>query len=507
MLNRILTCAEMRWPTMGFLSLGLIWGWLDVQTSSFVLFPPESSGGFAGLESYLFWFSFFMTIAILIGVLLYRKTDASFRHPGVFVAAACLLSGSIAVNAAISTGWLPSDLTWVSAGMAGIGASWFMMSCANAYINLKAKDLFISVGLSKIIGIAYYFITSSLPPALSLVSLAITPAVIALFLCRINRSNKKALGQAGQAASAFSDTQSFFARTTDEFSALGISKKSVLKLSMVCFVVFFIAVLTKQEGLAASDLDASTTSFQLINFGTLLLSLLFVLIVVAPPKQELTALTKGFYAAMAIILILFVATTLGSYHSPAFSWISGSLRNMLDAIVFAISALLVRRLHTSTAQTYGLICGFPVCLGGFFGHAFVNNALFAGTEQMYYLTLGIDLVAVILLFTVFTPRDLELLFAVGSAEFPTQGEQGRPDRNDANYDDVIDRANFSAREAEVFALLMDGYTIRLISQELHISQSTVKTHISKIYLKTNVATREELFIKLKTGNGKDAPNG
>ena len=55
---------------MGFLSLGLMWGWLDVQTSSFTLFPPESSGNPAGLETYLYWFSLFMTVAILLGVLL-----------------------------------------------------------------------------------------------------------------------------------------------------------------------------------------------------------------------------------------------------------------------------------------------------------------------------------------------------------------------------------------------------------------------------------------------------
>ena len=111
----------------------------------------------------------------------------------------------------------------------------------------------------------------------------------------------------------------------------------------------------------------------------------------------------------------------------------------------------------------------------------------------------------ILLFTVFTPRDLELLFAVGVSDGEVR--EGNPAENlaeapeaavfRASRSDLIAHANFSQREAEVFELLMNGYTIRLISQELHISQSTVKTHISKIYLKTNVSTREELLIKLK----------
>ena len=76
-----------------------------------------------------------MTAAILLGVLFYRKADASFGRPGAFAAAACSLSGSIAASAAICAGWIPAELTWIGAGLAGIGAAWFMMSCANAYIN------------------------------------------------------------------------------------------------------------------------------------------------------------------------------------------------------------------------------------------------------------------------------------------------------------------------------------------------------------------------------------
>lgn len=496
MTNRILGQIEERWPTFGFLSLGLLWGWLDVQTSSFVLFPADTVEGAMGLETHLYWLSLSMTAAFLVGIVSYRLADASFRRSGFFAAAALVLCASVACSALANAGLAPDPIAFAGAVLAGLGSAWFMMAFANAYLRLKPKDLFISVGLSKVVGIACYFITCSLPPALSIASLAATPFFIALLSCRANRP--RALDEGSGSASAECGAEGFFARTSDEMSALGISKRSVLKLSMACFVVFFIAVLTKQEGLSFSDSFASATSFQLINFGTLLLSLLLVVIVAAPPKHEPMALAKGFYAAIAVIVILFIATTLGSYHSSAFSWISGSLRNMLDALMFAISALLIRRLHTSTAQTYGLVCGFPVCLGGFLGHALVNNPLLSGTDQVYFLTLGIDLVALILLFTVFTPRDLELLLAVGITE--PAGKTPTPARNASGSDaerEMIEQANFSAREAEVFELLMKGYTIRLISQELHISQSTVKTHISKIYLKMNVATREELLVKLK----------
>lgn len=51
----------------------------------------------------------------------------------------------------------------------------------------------------------------------------------------------------------------------------------------------------------------------------------------------------------------------------------------------------------------------------------------------------------------------------------------------------------TAREAEIFALLARGKNRRAISEDLVLSENTVKTHIAKIYRKLGVSSQQELI--------------
>ncbi len=58
----------------------------------------------------------------------------------------------------------------------------------------------------------------------------------------------------------------------------------------------------------------------------------------------------------------------------------------------------------------------------------------------------------------------------------------------------------SPREAEVLALLADGHGVAAISKQLYISESTTKTHISKLYEKLGAANRAQaLMAALRLG--------
>ncbi len=62
----------------------------------------------------------------------------------------------------------------------------------------------------------------------------------------------------------------------------------------------------------------------------------------------------------------------------------------------------------------------------------------------------------------------------------------------------------SPREREVLDLLADGLSVSLISQRLFISESTTKTHISKLYDKLGAANRAQaLMTALRLGLLKD----
>jgi len=51
----------------------------------------------------------------------------------------------------------------------------------------------------------------------------------------------------------------------------------------------------------------------------------------------------------------------------------------------------------------------------------------------------------------------------------------------------------SRREVEVLSLYALGYTQKKVAQELHVSQSTVHTHIKRIYIKTGIHSRQALL--------------
>lgn len=52
------------------------------------------------------------------------------------------------------------------------------------------------------------------------------------------------------------------------------------------------------------------------------------------------------------------------------------------------------------------------------------------------------------------------------------------------------------REREIVALLIHGLPNRALSEQLHICEATVKTHLNKIYKKMNVSNRTELLASI-----------
>ena len=59
---------------------------------------------------------------------------------------------------------------------------------------------------------------------------------------------------------------------------------------------------------------------------------------------------------------------------------------------------------------------------------------------------------------------------------------------------------YTVREEEVVTLLLKGYSNSKIAEHLHISLSTVNSHIHNVFKKTDVSNRYELIHLLKFNN-------
>ena len=71
-----------------------------------------------------------------------------------------------------------------------------------------------------------------------------------------------------------------------------------------------------------------------------------------------------------------------------------------------------------------------------------------------------------------------------------KGEKS-PEQQQREFFEQMEQSGLSAREQEVAWLLYKGYRNLQIAEELYISETTVKKHVSHIYEKTEVSGRKE----------------
>lgn len=61
----------------------------------------------------------------------------------------------------------------------------------------------------------------------------------------------------------------------------------------------------------------------------------------------------------------------------------------------------------------------------------------------------------------------------------------------------LDKLNLSDREYEILQLLAKGYSNADIATQLFLSVSTIKTHVSNLYIKMDVKRRTQAIVKAK----------
>lgn len=69
---------------------------------------------------------------------------------------------------------------------------------------------------------------------------------------------------------------------------------------------------------------------------------------------------------------------------------------------------------------------------------------------------------------------------------------------------VCQQHNMTPREQDVIRLIVQGYRNKQISEELLVSVSTIKKHITNIYHKLNITSRHELIVLI---NSPSDPSG
>lgn len=221
------------------------------------------------------------------------------------------------------------------------------------------------------------------------------------------------------------------------------------------------------------------------TFGTVgVCVVLIALSYVVLAKRISRPLSKRFVPAFLVIILAFFVSGLSSSSQDmvaAFSEVFITATELLThALFWTTVATAIRLKNDSPFRIVGAATGFYdilsiVWVAFFFSLGVVNNA-------------AIFMVAFVLV--------LLLIWLIDRSGTDVKiPENMVADRRAA----LAERYALSPRETDVFMMLAQGRSRAYISEELVLSEGTIKTHISHIYTKLGVTNKQEMFdLLLKT---------
>lgn len=155
-----------------------------------------------------------------------------------------------------------------------------------------------------------------------------------------------------------------------------------------------------------------------------------------------------------------------------------------EIVVWMLCVFLMSRLKQAQRYLFPLL-GFALGLGQALGLLCYDGHFEEALPQIALVAAGILFIGALFLVTT---KGESQSWGIVTPGIPSAG---------ALLDDAVlelsNRALLTKREAEIFALLARGKNRRAISEDLVLSENTVKTHIAKIYRKLGVSSQQELI--------------
>ncbi|WP_158309922.1 LuxR C-terminal-related transcriptional regulator [Eggerthella sp. YY7918] len=443
---------------------------------------------------------------LIFGLLSKRLAPYSQRRAFVTGAPPLIIAGT----AALFIGYaLPAtSLTLIGSVVSGIGTSFVLLIWGESCTRLQEGDVqHLVLSGSVVAGLMIILLIVCLPPLIALFTCFALPIVMVRCIVGANKiltEESTARDPLSQTAIPERTEQNAFDFVSEPASSEHV-KRIFIRLLLCCFVLALPAGLYQNSYASISHGDVVGSwgmVFSCVCVLVMLASFLDFLFMKRGSTNVFSRLIVPLMAGGLLVLSVFT-TGLESwagvfmqtgYHLfliyiyTEFS-VFASETNALPSRIFALG---------TCAIDVGLLAGFGL--------------LFAVTSLSSVWSIGVILVVVYLLILVGIlvfpkvledienrNRDKKALELLATREVSSD-ESEHPD-NDAQADKSLDkrRAAFSefyglsSREQEILDYLLRGRSLRSIATETFLSYNTVKTHVSHIYRKANVHTRDELI--------------
>ncbi len=199
-----------------------------------------------------------------------------------------------------------------------------------------------------------------------------------------------------------------------------------------------------------------------------------------------------------IYQLAFPFITVGFMLLPATFDLSGQVRafcydagySMLSMFIMLIMSNITYRFGISAVWLNGIERGVRYVvevLGWLTGYTLVRSASPQTTQAVVLI---ITIILSIVFIAVFhSERNLSARWGIRLEDIDDQRKKER----ELTVSDLSKKRGLTPREEEVFQLVMRGDSIQRISEELFVSQGTVKAHINHIYRKLGIHSRQEML--------------
>ena len=443
---------------------GLLAAWADLFGHSPGFAEPYS--GLAGLGNMrVYWLAGLLTLAVIMALFprWFERTQRTLFYCLPLAASFGTMAFAVACH---QTFFPPEPVALAGIAVAGAGYTWF--TCLFCGMLAKTQCMSYAVG-SIVAGLALKTVLGSwftgFLDAAAQVGLAIAlPLVIVGFTLVAERGV---------------DT-----RIADDEWKPAASDKVVYRYLAPQIVVAVLAVATTRVltplGFFGDPLNLFTGALSAamgsVAVGAVLVALSYILLV----RRAKVHLSKRFMPAFLVVIFAFFLSATGtSYHGFLAAVVEvfiTAIEALSHALFWTIAVTAIRLKDASPFRVVGLSAGLYdavsiVWVMCFFSLGVVNNGVI--------IVVAFAIVALVMWLT---DRNEQEASTVVPPALLVDRRAG-----------IAEAHGLSPRETEVFMLLAQGRSRAYISEELVVSEGTIKTHISHIYAKLGIHGRQEMF--------------
>lgn len=496
-----------------YIGLGFYWAWLFIAFYTSVLLPTSSSTTelMSGIWNWAAWAH---AITLIACALLARRLQPfALKRFSICASSIGTSMGTLLIPLGSLLELDPvgeAAIATCGALITGATTAWLVLSWSVLYSRRGARFSLFGIIASYLLAVVVYFLVQLMDAQVAIATTVLMPACSGLLLYAARGTMPIAMESSAECNLDTLAARSVAAKPP-RFAPRVILPLVAVLLYALCGEVLR-GFATAPGGRASLD---GMGNLYLLGSAVGLIIMGIIVALIPGFTHKKPSEMPGIRATLLIMAAGFLATTLTSASFFFAYAVFGAAFQCFRALVWMYSADVAERAHVPAFSVFGatqgcaalaVVLGVPIATS-------LNQAVSLGVAQWP----AIASIAMFLIFTtavlIVNPKNLDTVWGLvpGGASSPTQdntnaasvpatglggstqpGECGSGEPNgESELAFLMETFGLTAREYEVALLLAKGRSLPFIQEELHIAQGTAQTHLSHIYRKMDVHSRQE----------------